>query len=150
VRKIRVRWKNTPSGYGSLSIALHWLILLLIAAVYVSMALKGLFPKGSVSRESMATWHYMLGLAVFVLVWLRLAVRMCGPTPAIAPTPPAWQHALAAGMHVALYALMIGVPVLGWLTLSAKGKSVPFFGVAFPGLFGARKDTAQQLNWLRV
>jgi cytochrome b561 len=126
--------------------ALHWLLLLLLAAVYASMGLKGLLPKGSASREAMATWHYMLGLAVFVLVWLRLVVRLCGPTPAIAPAPPAWQHAVASGMHVALYALMIGVPLLGWLTLSAKGKPVPFFGLAFPALIGAHKDTAQQLK----
>src|SRR5712664_1340314 len=125
--------------------ALHWL-LLLIVAVYASMALKGLFSKGSASREATATWHYMLGLAVFVLVWLRLAVRLLGPTPAIAPAPPAWQHVVASGMHVALYALMIGVPVLGWLTLSAKGKPVPFFGLAFPALIGVHKDTAQQLK----
>ena len=139
-------WKNTPSGYGSLSMALHWLILLLIAVVYASIGLKGFFPKGSASRETMAMWHSMLGLSVFVLVWLRLAVRLLGPTPAIAPAPPAWQHAVASGMHVALYALMIGVPVLGWLTLSAKGKPVPFFGLAFPALIGAHKDTAQQLK----
>jgi len=126
--------------------ALHWLMLLLSVAVYASMGLKGLFPTGSASREAMATWHSMLGLAVFVLVWLRLAVRLCGPTPAIAPASPAWQHAVAAGMHVALYALMIGVPVLGWLTLSAKGKLVPFFGVAFPAVMGTHKDTAQQLK----
>jgi cytochrome b561 len=145
-----VRWKNTPSGYGSLSMALHWLMLLLIAAVYASMGLKGLFPKGSALRESMATWHSMLGLSVFVLVWLRLAVRLCGPTPAIAPAPPAWQHAVAAGMHVALYALMIGVPLLGWLMLSAKGKPVPFFGLAFPALIGANTRAAPYLKDLHA
>jgi cytochrome b561 len=126
--------------------ALHWLMLLLIASVYASMALKGLFPKGSASREAMATWHYILGLAVFGLVWVRLTVRLWGPTPALAPAPPAWQHTVAAGMHVALYALMIGVPVLGWLTLSAKGKPVPFFGLALPAFIGAHQDTAQQLK----
>lgn len=49
-------------------------------------------------------------------------------------------------MHVALYALMIGVAVLGWLTLSAEGKPVPFFGLAFPALIGAHKATAHQLK----
>jgi cytochrome b561 len=94
----------------------------------------------------MATWHYMLGLSVFALVWLRLAVRLISPHPAIEPTPPAWQNASAHVVHVALYALMIGMPVLGWLTLSAKGKPVPFFGLAFPALISANKDTAKQLK----
>ena len=120
-----MRWKNTPSGYGSLSIALHWLMLLLIAAVYASMALQGLFPKGSTSREAMATWHSMLGLAVFVRVSLRLAVRLCGPTPAIDPAPPAWQHAVASGMHVALYARSCTCP----LRINTAGSPVDHYRI---------------------
>jgi cytochrome b561 len=69
-----VRWKNTPSGYGSLSIALHWLMLLLIAAVYVSTELQGLFPKGSALRETMATWHSMLGLSVWLILDSRVVI----------------------------------------------------------------------------
>ena len=139
-------WKNTPSGYGSLSMALHWLILLLIVVVYASIGLKGFFPKGSASRETMAMWHSMLGLAVFALVWLRLAVRLSGPHPVIDPAPPVWQHAVASGMHLALYALMMGVPVLGWLTLSAKGKPVPFFGLVLPALIGENTRAAPYLK----
>jgi cytochrome b561 len=36
---------------------------------------------------------------------------------------------LAKLMHLALYALMVGMPLLGWLTLSAESKPVPFFGL---------------------
>jgi len=38
-------------------IALHWLTLLLIAAVYALMEFKGIYPKGSAGREAMAQWH---------------------------------------------------------------------------------------------
>lgn len=91
-----MRWKNTPSGYGSLSMALHWLMLLLIAAVYASMVLKGFLPKGSASRETMATWHYMLGLAVFVLVWLRW------PSACWDLHPPLHPHRLRGSMPLPL------------------------------------------------
>lgn len=40
-------WCNSAQRYGSLSIALHWFMLLLIAAVYACIELRGLFPKGS-------------------------------------------------------------------------------------------------------
>ena len=76
-------WKNTEHRYGSLSIGLHWLMLVLIVAVYACIELKGNFPKGSETRELLKQWHFMLGLGVFALVWLRLAVRLVTPTPPI-------------------------------------------------------------------
>jgi len=136
-------WKNTASGYGRPAIAFHWLMLLVIAAAYASMELKGLFPKGSEGREAMAAWHYLLGLSVFVLAWLRLTVKFSGAEPAIAPAPPHWQEILARVMHWTLYALMIGLPLLGWLTVSAKGTPVAFLGMHVPALVGESKEAAK-------
>jgi superoxide oxidase len=42
-----VNTDNRAIRYGSISIALHWLMLLLIAVVYACMELRGYFPKGS-------------------------------------------------------------------------------------------------------
>ena len=140
--------KSTPSRYGSLSIALHWLMLVLIAAVYVCIELKGNFPKGSETRELLKQWHFMLGMAIFALVWLRLIGRLLAPTPPIAPAPATWQNALAKLMHLALYALMIGAPLAGWLILSAAGKPIPFFGLELPALIGPNKELAGQIKEL--
>ncbi|WP_372874160.1 cytochrome b [Pseudomonas sp.] len=127
-------WKNTDTRYGSLSITLHWLMLALIAGVYACIELKGNFPKGSETRDLLKQWHFMLGMAVFALVWLRLLARFVAPTPKINPAPPAWQSLPAHIMHLALYALMIGAPLAGWLILSAAGKPIPFFGLELPAL----------------
>jgi cytochrome b561 len=32
-------------------------------------------------------------------------------------------------MKIALYVLMMGMPIMGWLRLSAQGKVIPFFGI---------------------
>ena len=133
-------WKNTESRYGSLTIALHWLTLLLIAGVYACIELKGNFPKGSETRELLKQWHFMLGLSVFLLVWLRLLVRLASPTPRIEPAIPAWQATLARLMHYALYLMMIGLPFAGWLILSAAGKPIPFFGLELPPLVDKNPD----------
>jgi len=135
-------WKNTQSRYGSLSIALHWLMLIMIAGVYACIELKGNFPKGSDTRELLKQWHFMLGLSVFALVWLRVLARAIAPTPAIQPTLPAWQAIPAKLMHLALYGLMIGAPLAGWLILSAAGKPIPFFGLELPPLVGKNPDLA--------
>jgi cytochrome b561 len=76
-----MNWRNTEGRYGSLSIGLHWGMLLLLAAVYACMELRGNFPKGSGIREGLKTWHFMLGLFVLVLVTVRLTVRFMGTLP---------------------------------------------------------------------
>lgn len=135
-------WRNTASRYGTLSVGLHWFMLLLIASIYACIELRGNFPKGSGIREGLKAWHFMLGLSVLVLVVLRLAVQFTGIGPRIQPEPPKWQSLFAKVMHVALYALMIGMPIMGWLTLSAAGKVVPFFGFELPPLVGESKSMA--------
>src|SRR5689334_15723336 len=100
---------GSQARYGWISIVLHWLMLLVIAAAYATMELKSIFPKGSPSREAMALWHYALGLSVFALVWLRLLMRLPGSHPVIQPALPPWQARAARIMHWALYVFMIGL-----------------------------------------
>lgn len=141
-----MNWKNTTIRYGSLSIGIHWLMLLLFIAVYGSIELRVLYEKGSDPREALKAWHFMLGLLVFALVWLRIAARLSGPTPNIQPAPDKVQQLSAKLLHLALYALMIGMPLTGWLVLSASGKVIPFFGLELPALIGENKDLAKQIK----
>jgi len=139
-------WKNTIDRYGSASIAMHWLMLLLLIAVYACIELRELFPKGSDTREALKVWHYMLGLSVFVLVWLRLVMHLPGTKPHIVPEQGPWQSLSARLMHIALYLLMIAMPVAGWLLLSADGKPIPFFGLQLPALIGENKALADTIK----
>lgn len=138
--------RNTLDRYGALAIFLHWFMVLLIAAVYACMELSGSFPKGSDMREGLKTWHYMLGLCVLVLVICRLVVRFTKHVPHITPSPSKWQRIFASAMHVALYVLMVVLPMLGWLILSAKGSIVPFFGLELPHLISESKSNA---GWIK-
>ena len=139
-------WRNSAERYGALSIGLHWLMLLLIAAAYACIELRELYPKGSDPREALKTWHYMLGLSVFFLAWLRLAVHLTGPAPQVHPELPLWQELSAKAMHFALYVLMIGAPVAGWLILGAEGQPIPFFGLELPPLTGESKPLAETVE----
>lgn len=146
-RIVARNWKNTTDRYGVLSIGMHWLMLVLLVGVYACIELRELYPKGSDPREALKTWHFMLGLSVFALVLLRLALRyFAGPAPRIEPEPPNWQKYFATLMHVALYVFLVMMPLLGWLTLSAKGKAIPFFGLELPALIGADKALAEQIE----
>ena len=141
-------WKNTEHRFGSISIALHWLMFLLIVAVYCTMEFRGYFPKGSDGRELMKQLHFMLGLSVLFLVVARIAARLLAPTPKILPEPPAFQEKIAKLMYLALYLLMVGMPLAGWLILSAAGKPIPFFGLELPALIGPDKALAGDIKEL--
>lgn len=143
-----MNWKNTTIRYGSISVGIHWLMLLLFIAVYASIELRTFFPKGSDPREALKVWHFMLGLLVFVLVWPRIAARFLEADPAIEPAPAQWELLSAKLMHVALYAFMVAMPLLGWLLLSASGKPIPFFGLELPALIDKNKDAANLLKEL--
>jgi cytochrome b561 len=139
--------RNSPQRYSSVLIALHWLILVLIVAVYACIELRAYFPKGSDPREALKTWHFMLGLSVLFLASIRLVVRvMAGPAPAIVPQPKAWQLLLARAVHGFLYLLMLGMPIAGWLILSASGKPIPFFGLELPPLTGEDKAFSSKVK----
>lgn len=138
--------KNTKDRYSTLSIALHWLMFILMAAVYASIELRVIFPKGSDPREAMKALHFMLGLSVLLLLFLRVYARFSSTAPAIKPAlSPAQQLAASAG-HSALYALMLSLPILGWLMLSAAGKPIPFFGLELPPIIAENKALAKQLK----
>ncbi|MEO8119780.1 MAG: cytochrome b [Rhodoferax sp.] len=139
-------FKKTVDRYHLASISLHWLMLALFIGVYASINLRELFDKGSVPRDALKSLHFMLGLLMFALVWLRLAMRAIYPAPRLHPAPPPWQAIAAKLAHLALYAIMIGMPLLGWLMLSASGKPIPFFGLALPALIGQNKELAGQLK----
>lgn len=139
-------WKSSENRYSTVTVTLHWLMLILLAVVYACIELRGIFPKGSDGRTLIKEAHFMLGLTVFVLVWLRLFARSMGKAPAIFPVSPAWQTFLAHLMHWALYLFMIAMPLLGWLITSAEGHQVMFYGFDLPLLIDQDKDFAKQLE----
>lgn len=139
--------KNTRNRYGALPMGLHWIMFLLLVAVYAAINLHGYQPKGSALRAAMLNWHFGLGLCVLVLVAVRIVVRFSsGPIPLITPPIPRWHKCLAGLMHFALYAFMLGMPVLGWIAISAKGSPVYFFGWPLPMLIGPDRALYKSLK----
>lgn len=126
----------SQSCYSSLSISLHWVMLILLVAVYACKELRGYYPKGSDFREGLKTWHFMLGLSVLLLVFVRIIARVTGGRPIITPAPPVWQTLFAKLTHLALYAFMISMPIAGWVILSASDKLIPFYGLSLPTRVG--------------
>lgn len=136
---------NTKQRYGALSIGLHWLMLLLIAAVYAAVEFHDEFPKGDPMRKLLLTWHFQLGLTILLLAVIRLAFKAMAPTPLISPQPSLIERAGAWAIHLALYLLMVGMPIAGFIARTLDDKVTFFFGVPLPMLLSANPDLAETI-----
>ncbi len=137
---------QSTSRYSAPSIAMHWLTVVVFIGIYAAINVADVFPKDSDARQLAKNLHFSLGLLVFGLVWLRIVLRVFGGTPAIVPPPPAWHVKLAKLGHLALYALMVVMPLVGWAVLSARGKPIVFFGLDVPALIGENKSLGRTLK----
>lgn len=135
--------------YSSMSIILHWLMLLVIVGVFAAMGLREYYPRGSDTRNWLKSMHFTLGLTVFALVWIRIAARVMTTSPAPLDGPT-WRTIPARAVHFALYGFMIAMPLAGWALLSAEGDAIPFYGLRLPALIAKNPALAEQIEGAHV
>lgn len=139
--------KVQTSKYQSSAMAIHWLILFLVIAAYACILLRENYPRGSDIREALKSWHFSLGLTVLAVMSVRVALRaFVWKVPEIAPPIPPWLKAPAALAHIALYVLLLAMPVAGWLILSAEGEPIRFWGLEAPALVAPDEALAKQIK----
>jgi len=131
--------------FTALQRLLHWLMAVCILA----MLFIGVGMESTVRPKylTLVSFHKPLGIAILVLALVRLAVRLregAPPLPADSPLP---MRVAAQLSHYALYALMIGMPLLGWGMLSAAAYPVVLFGgVHLPAIL-PHSDRLHTLLW---
>ncbi len=119
---------NSAQRYGAIVRFLHWTTAIL---VFVSWLL-GMFgddlPKG-VARNAALFIHISTGLAILGVVAVRILWRLVDPPP-----PPeatlfgAWLHRAGRLAHIAIYVLLVLVPVVGIVVQFGRGNALPLFG----------------------
>ncbi|RQR60756.1 cytochrome b [Burkholderia sp. Bp9125] len=132
--------------FGLPARVLHWGM----AVMVVSMLFIGVGMVSSVSQRHavLVAIHKPLGIAVLVLVCVRIVVRFLSKPPALPEDLPGWQKVAAHGSHLVLYALMVAMPLIGWAMLSAGGYPVTLGGgVQLPAIVAADPVA---FAWLRV
>lgn len=119
---------GTPERYTTTAIGLHWGIALAIAATFALGLYMTELPF-SPDKLRLYAWHKWAGVSIFLLVLMRLGWRLAHRPPAPPAGMPRWEIRAAAAVHGLLYALMLAVPLTGWLMSSAKGVPTVWFGV---------------------
>lgn len=109
--------------YSTPAILLHWLIA---AAIVLQVVLANRM-EGPRTPEHFAITqlHKSIGITILLLSLARLGWRLANPP---APMPEAiarWERVLARVTHVGFYVIMIGMPLTGWLMVSASRLQIP-------------------------
>lgn len=119
--------RNSQAAWGWPSIALHWIVALLVAGTFAL----GLWM-GDLPRPERPYWyaiHASIGITVLVILAARIVWALLNPVPAPAPGTPAWQHTAARFTHVTLYALTLMTVLFGWFMAAVR--RVPIVPDAF-------------------
>jgi cytochrome b561 len=105
--------------YTSGAKALHWTIaLIIIVQIPAGFIMHNL--AFSELKYNMYQLHKSFGLIVLALSLVRLGWRLTHRAPALPSHLKRWERVLARFTHVAFYALIIGIPLTGWLMVSAS------------------------------
>ncbi len=118
--------KSSPAHFSPLARFFHWLMApLVIAMLFVGV---GMVSTVSQRHLTLLALHRPLGIAILVLVVLRLIVRITHRTPPLPEETPLWQRRAAKMSHGLFYLLLLAMPLVGWSMLSAGGFPVHLFG----------------------
>jgi cytochrome b561 len=126
---------RNPSGgpaarteYSAALRIIHWLTALAVfILVPVAVAMSNL--PDSAFKNALYEVHKSVGIIAFVLVVLRIVVRLAGGAPPPDPSLAPFQRTASATVHGLIYALLLAMPVLGYSATNMCCKPVNLFWV---------------------
>lgn len=114
---------DEAAGYGTVAKWFHWITVSLIAvALPVGFVIKYITDKDDgVHKMLFYAIHESAGLTILFVAIARLVWRLSHPAPPLPMLVPELMRKAAAGVHHALYALLILQPILGFAATNAWG-----------------------------
>ncbi|MEF2550653.1 cytochrome b/b6 domain-containing protein [Aurantimonas sp. A2-1-M11] len=121
-------WTQAYTRYSLGAILLHWTIALAILfQLAVGLAMVHLDAMPDALRFALFQWHKTIGILVLCLTLARIAWRLVNPPPALAPITSRDERAASSLVHLGFYALMLIVPLSGWMLVSAAAAGIPTY-----------------------
>lgn len=113
-----------PARYSLVARVLHWLIALAIIGMLAIGWTMHSLPMGD-TKFTLVQLHKSIGITILLLALFRLGWRLGHKPPALPRAMRVWEKIAAHGAHWLLYTLMIGMPLLGWVMVSASPLNLP-------------------------
>lgn len=115
---------ESRNRYTTVAVVLHWLIAAAIIFQIILGWRAGDAPKGP-SAFAMIQLHKSIGITILLLSLARLAWRLTHRPPPHAADQPRWQTIASNAVHWGFYVIMIGLPLTGWIMVSASRLNIP-------------------------
>jgi cytochrome b561 len=113
----------TQDVYSRVARWLHWSMGLLIIGNLAGGLLHDL------NAPLIMPLHKATGMLLLALAVVRIVWRMLHPAPALPADMAMWERATASFTHAILYAMMVLIPLSGWVMASGGNKPIGFFGL---------------------
>jgi cytochrome b561 len=119
---------NSETQFGWVTRLLHWAIAIGILAMFVFGNILANM-KVTLDNYHLYGLHKSFGLLLLTLIVIRIIWHIVSrPPESLTDGMPAWQLRASKWTHRALYALMVIIPIAGWVASSATGIDVVIFG----------------------
>lgn len=134
--------------YTATARLLHWLTLVLVLVLgALGLWIARAEPADEAFKLRLYNIHESIGVTLFALTLFRLAWRATHPPPPLPGDLPAPLRLAAHATHAALYALLLAMPVAGFLATNAWGFPLRWFGLfPIPSPIGADEALAPRLS----
>jgi cytochrome b561 len=126
---------------------IHWLTAVLVLLLFVFGGWTHYFDPGEgLLKDLLYNLHQSFGVTVWVLVLIRVAMRMATGAPKLPPGTPAVIRGAASLNQAALYLVLLVQPVTGFLDTNANGFPLYWFGLfEVPSPIGKQPDPGAHL-----
>jgi len=135
---------EVPQRFNGGAIVLHWMTaILMIPTLGIAVFLDTLHEDVPGDPEIYFTWlpwHKTLGFLVLVVALVRIPWAIVHRRPPLPAATPPWQAWLARLAHWSLYALIVVMPILGWIGTSAQRSTFKLFDIWPMPYITAQKD----------
>ncbi|MEM7506896.1 MAG: cytochrome b [Pseudomonadota bacterium] len=111
---------NTKTGWGLPARVLHWAMAVLILFMLGLGAYMANFVDDIYQQFELFQLHKSWGFVAFALAVLRILWRLINPAPAMPEGMSRPERVFAKAGHLALYVLIVVMPLSGWLMSSAS------------------------------
>ena len=128
--------------YASAMRWIHWMTAALVLLLFVFGGWTHYFDPGEgLLKELLYNLHQSFGITVWLLVLIRIVVRLSTGAPKLPPGTPFLIRAAASLNHLALYLVLLVQPIVGLLDTNANGFPLYWFGLfRVPSPIGKQPD----------
>ena len=120
--------RTNGDRYDLVSRLVHWtLALLIIVLLWLGWYTVDL---SYYDRWSYVTleWHKVLGMLALLVGVLNIVWALANDAPAPLPSMAPWERLSARAMHLTLFAMMVAIPITGYVFSTSAGDGIAIFG----------------------